>query len=241
MNKFFAQLRQARQWPIAVALVAALAMLLAGGAAFAAMTSTGGYQIWADTVSTGGLEEGLSGSSGYLMYDTGGEVSGNSSSTNYNSQAGFRSLERNSLSLSLSSASLDLGTLKADQASIGSHNLTFFTNYASGATISYSGGSLTNGGSAITAIGATAASSQPGTSQFGLRAVYLSGDVSAQPLSPYDGGSLYAFNSGDDIISVASAMAEASVFSMNYLANISGSEVAGSYSASITFTAVPNF
>lgn len=217
------------------------------GAVLAAMNSSN-YQIWADVVSVGGGEDGISAS--YYLYDTLGEgIIGRSSSTNYSSRAGFREMIKdasvNVLTLTLGSSALDLGNLSTGATGSGSHTVSVETNSPTGLSVTFSGTTLTcgacSGTNTITAIGAVAAVSSAGSSQFGFNVIYDSGDSTAVAQSPYAAAGLYAFNSGDEVISAGSAMSSGAIFDANYIANISGSETAGSYSSAITYTATANF
>ncbi len=209
---------------------------------FAAMTSNSGYQIWADTVSIGGGE--VASSSNFSISDTVGEsVAGASSSTNYSVKAGYREMENDVpiLTLSLGGSSLNLGTLSEATAATASHTLTLRSNSVTGVSLTFSGATLTSGVNQITAIGATATSSLPGTSQFGFNAIYSSGDSSAASQAPYNNPARYAFDSSSPIISSSGSMSSEAVFNINYIANISASQPSGSYATNITYTAIANF
>jgi len=224
----------------------ALALFLPAGFLLAAMTSQSGYQIWADVVSVGGAEDGVSGS-GLQLRDTIGEpiISRSSSTSGYSSKAGFREMEIDTstpvLTLSVSSNSVDLGELSSSQAKISSNVLTVDTNCPDGVRVTFSGNTLTGSSGTIAPIGATATASHPGSSQFGLNASYRSGDTSASAQSPYNSSGLYAFHSGDGIVASDVALTGPTAFNVGYLANISGSEPEGHYSTNITYTAIANF
>ena len=223
-----------------------LAIVVPTGFLMAAMTSQHGYQIWADVVSVGGSEDSVSGGS-FQLRDTLGEpiISRSSSTSGYSSRAGFREMEIDTntqvLTLSVGANSVDLGELNKTQAKVSSHVLTVDTNSPSGVRVLFSGNTLTGASGTIAPIGDTAAVSHPGTSQFGLNASYSSGDVAAQAQSPYNSSGLYAFHSGDDIISSSGALTGPTAFNIGYLANISGAEPSGNYSTNITYTAIANF
>ncbi len=208
------------------------------------MNSTN-YQIWADTFSVGG--DDISSSTSYNLRDTLGEQSiDRASSTNYGARIGFREMIKDGvLSLSVGAASVALGTLSQTSAKTGTHTLTVESNSDLGLSVTYSGATLTcsscGGTNTVTGIGTTAVASSVGTSQFGLNSIYSSGDTTPSATAQYSDAAKYAFNSGAQIISASSAMASSAVFNINYLANISGSETAGSYTTTITYTATANF
>ena len=208
---------------------------------FAMMTSTGGYQIWADVVSVGGVEDSLSSSSGFQLRDTLGEpIIGRSSSTISQVRAGFREMERGSLTLSITPSSLDLGDLSTTTASNATATLSFYSD-TGGSYVSFSGESLRNGSSYVQGIGAVATSSLAGISQFGFNAIFSQGDNFAYALSPYDQNGKYAFNSGSEVVKTDNVMSTGTDFTLNYIANISGSELSGNYSANLVFTGLGSF
>lgn len=227
-------------------IISAVFLTTSAGGLNAAMTSSN-YQIWADDFSIGG---GEASSTLYKVGDTLGESAiGRASSTNYSARGGFREMEYfrgdEVLTLSVGASSLSLGALNTSAAKTGSHTLTVDTNADYGVSVVFSGATLTcstcSGTNTVTGIGATAASSAVGTSQFGFNVIKSSGTApTAASRAPYDDAAKYAFNSGDQIVASTNAI-NSTVFDVNYLANISGSETAGNYSSAITFTATANF
>lgn len=228
-----------------IILILILAVLFAGPNMIFAKMDSANYQIWADSISEGGVEN--SASTNYELDETAGEgIIGRSDSANYSSRAGFREMQKdNSLTFSVGSASVSLGALSKTEAKTGSHTLTIQTNSSAGVSIAFSGDTLTcsscTGTNTIAVAGSTAAVSSVGTSQFGFNVMYDSGTAPiASSVSPYNTSGSYAYNSGDQIISSSNAI-NATVFNVNYIANISGVETDGSYSTTVTFTATANF
>lgn len=220
-------------------LITLIALLLTSGSLWAAMSSGDGYQIWADVISVGGIEQATS-SGGFYLDDTLGEpVTGRSSTTDATMHAGFQEMVRGDiLTLSVSPSSIILGGLSTSLTQSQNHTLTLNCSSASGVDVSFTGGTLARAGSGtVSAIGATSTTSQIGTSQFGFR---VSGGASASVQSPYN-GSQYAFHSNDNIISAPAAMTGAETFTVTYIANIAGTEPAGSYSTAITYSALASF
>lgn len=213
----------------------------------AAMNSDN-YQIWQDALSVGGGDDQVS--SNYSLRDTLGEFAvGNSSSTNYGAKIGFREIELLSdvqtLSLSLGATSLDLGELANDSAATGAISLAVETNSSTGVSVTYSGSTLTcsgcSGTNTISGVGSSSVSSIAGSSQFGFNAIYSSGSSPiATATSNYDSASQFAFSTGDEIISSVGSINE-TTFSLNFIANISGGEVAGTYTTAIVYTATASF
>lgn len=218
-----------------------ITLLLTGGIALAAMTSGDGYQIWADVISVGGIEQATS-SGGFYLDDTLGEaVTGRSSTTNNTMGAGFQEMIKDDiLSLSVNLTSLNLGTLSTASTASSSHILYIECSAASGVDVSFDGATLTSGSYTIPAIGSTAANADPGTSQFGFNAIRTVGSVS-NPEPPYDTAGEYAFNSGDSIISASAPMGSEEQYTVTYIADIGTSQAGGIYTSAITYTALANF
>jgi len=230
-----------------ITLILISVLLFSQSFVFSAMDSDN-YQIWADVISVGGGED-LS-SDNYTLQDTLGQaVVGISSSTNYTSRAGYRYPEyfdgEPSITLSLGGGSVALGTLDTSAAKTGSHSLVVGTNSGTGLSVTYSGSTLTcsacTTSNTIAGIGGSAVASTPGTSQFGLNVIFSSGTSPfATSTASYTNGGNYAFFSGAEIITSIGDIND-TTFTVNYVANIAGSESAGDYDTTITFTALANF
>lgn len=213
----------------------------------AAMSSSN-YQIWQDAISVGGGDN--QSSSNYTLGDTLGELGvGNSSSTNNSLRPGFRPGEFYSgdsvLTLSITPASVEFGNLSTTATVTGSVALSIITNSYTGVSVTYTGSTLTcsacTGTNSISAIGASASGSSIGSSQFGFNAIYSSGTSPvAASVSPYNSAGQYAFSSGNQIISSTGPINQ-TVFNINFIANISGTEAAGIYTTSVVYTATANF
>jgi hypothetical protein len=157
-----------------------------------------------------------------------------------------------SLTFSISDNSIGFGSLSAasaryaDSSGAGAgaegeaHNLIVGTNASNGYTMTLAGNTLTSGANTVTAIGAANTASSAGTEQFGVRfnAAGGTGAVSA----PYAAAG-FAFDSGafpDQVATAAGASAN-TTYSARYLANITASTEAGSYTATLTYVATANF
>src|SRR3989344_3494113 len=142
------------------------------------------YIIYADVFNAGGSETGAS--ANYKLQESIGEataLSAANSAANYGIKTGFYEMYPDQhLTFSVGSASVNLGTLSRTEVKTASHTMTAATNASKGFAIAVSGSTLTSGGNTITAIGATAAASSPGTKQFGLNlAANSSPGVGASP------------------------------------------------------------
>lgn len=206
---------------------------------FAAMSSDN-YQIWADVISVGGAEDMAS--DNYQLQDTIGEpIIGRSFSPSEELMgAGFREVLR-VLTLSLSANNLNFAQLRNHITQTANHNLTVKTNSLTGISVTFTGDTLRSGSGVINGIGSTAAAAVAGDSQFGFNVIYQSGSAPvATAKAPYNIDGLYAFQSGDEIISSAGTI-NATVFTVNYIANITGSEPSGNYTTTINYLATANF
>ncbi len=122
------------------------------------------------------------------------------------------------------------------------HNFTVITNAVNGYTVSIQGQTLTSGSTTIAAIGSTATTSLAGSEQFGLRIVAFGG--SGTSTSPYNGtGFAYAASA-----TTSSQVANATIgdnatttFSVRYLANITASTQASSYTSNVIYVVTANF
>ncbi|MFA6410270.1 MAG: hypothetical protein WCW26_01705 [Candidatus Buchananbacteria bacterium] len=233
-------------------LILSLGILLFLPVKIWAYTTSTNYVIWADVFNSGGTED--SSSTSYGLQDSIGEsviLSNTSTSASYGLKAGFREMYPDEyITFSVSATALNLGTLSTAAASSGSHTMTVDTNAANGFAVTMSGTTLTSGVNTISAIGAVAAASAPGSSQFGINlAANTVPAVGADPtgtapigsaVSPYNSTNFFAFNSGDTVASAA-VLTNQTVFTVSYLANISSAVAAGAYSTTLTYSATANF
>jgi hypothetical protein len=122
------------------------------------------------------------------------------------------------------------------------HTFSVLTNASNGYTVSLKGQTLTAGTTTIAAIGATATSSQIGTEQFGIRVVAYGG--SGTTTSPYNGTGFAYSATATTTSQISSATIgdnATTTFSVRYLANISPSTPAASYTANIIYVVTANF
>jgi hypothetical protein len=157
-----------------------------------------------------------------------------------------------SLTFSISDTSISFGTLTAvsaryasgtasgDAAEVEAHNVIVGTNASNGYTMTVGGSTLTSGANTITAIGAANTASSAGTEQFGLRMSASGG--SGTVAIPYAAAG-FAFDTAafPDTIASATGASANTTYSARYLANITASTEAGSYTGSVTYVATANF
>ncbi len=156
-----------------------------------------------------------------------------------------------SITFSISDNDIEFGTLSAaddtfadnsagNATEVEAHQLAAGTNATGGYVMYVSGATLTSGGDTIDAIGAANTASTPGTEQFGVR--YTASGGSGSVDAPYAAAG-FAYNgvaSPDNIASAAGPSAT-TTYSARYVANITASTEAGSYSTTLTYTATATF
>ncbi len=126
------------------------------------------------------------------------------------------------------------------------HTLAVGTNAPSGFTLSVRGQTLTsqqNAANTIDYIGAVAASSTPGTEQFGFR-VTESGGAGVTVSSPFSSVSSYGYSataSSSNTVAVGTGSTQTSTFAVRYVTNINAITEAGTYAASLVYIATANF
>lgn len=132
------------------------------------------------------------------------------------------------------------GTASGQSTEIEAHNLIVGTNASNGYTMTVSGNTLTSGANTITAIGASNAVSSVGTEQFGLRLTASGGSGAVN--APY-AASGFAFDTAafPDQVATSSSASSNTTYSARYMANITASTEAGSYTATLTYVATANF
>jgi hypothetical protein len=157
-----------------------------------------------------------------------------------------------SLTFSISDTSIGFGTLSAVAARFAdgtgagagaegeAHNVIVGTNASNGYTMTVGGSTLTSGANTVTAIGAANTASSVGTEQFGLRMTAAGGTGAVT--APY-AASGFAFDTAafPDAIASATGASANTTYSARYLANVTASTEAGSYTGTVTYVATANF
>lgn len=148
-------------------------------------------------------------------------------------------------------SSVSLGTLTPSSTGSGTSQIGISTNAGSGYSVTYFGPTLTSGADTITAIGATAAASAQGTEQFGINlrdngtpnvGSDPAGAGTATPTAQYNIVDSFAFVAST-ATSIASKASEDDfrLFTVSYIANISGLTEPGSYTTTINYVATATF
>jgi hypothetical protein len=120
--------------------------------------------------------------------------------------------------------------------------MTASTTAASGYTISVQGASLTRGSFTIAPIGATAATSTPGTEQFGIRATASGG--SGVVAARYSSSTDFAYNataSSSDVVATTAGVSTDTTYSLYYISNISSLTESGQYATALTYVITANY
>ena len=164
-----------------------------------------------------------------------------------------------SISFSISTTTIYFGILSSggakyasstnsagDTASTTAHNLQVGTNAPYGYNVTIQGDtlrSLQNSSNVITAIGGTAAASNPGNSQFGI-AVAVVGGTGAVVVSPYATTNQYGFNASTSTaqtLAYGNLPTDTTTYNLTYLTNITPLQAAGTYVTSLTYIGTANF
>ena len=164
-----------------------------------------------------------------------------------------------SLTFVISTTTIYFGSLNSGSAKFASstntagdtsetiaHTVAVTTNAAAGYTITIRGQTLTSqqySSGTIAFIGAAAASSTPGTEQFGMRATSTGGTgavvdptFSALTSYGYDGTATTS-----TIFATGNAPTNQTTFGIRYIANIAGTTEASNYVANLVYVATANF
>ena len=157
-----------------------------------------------------------------------------------------------SLTLSISDNTIGFGSLIAagprfatgdtngNGSEVEAHTLVVGTNALNGYSLSLNGTTLTYASSTIDQIGSTNTASVPGTEQFGIR-MTASGGTGTVAARYSGAGYAFATSTFPDQIASAAGTTANTTYSVRYLANISSNTEAGSYGATLTYTATANF
>jgi len=159
-----------------------------------------------------------------------------------------------SISFSISANTISFGTLDPTTAHYASttgqtsdtlaHNLIVATNAPSGYTLTLKGATLTsqqNPSNTITAITGSAAASSVGTMQFGIYATSTTGTVVTNYAGLANKFYYGATGTTADTLASNAGVAAGDVYNVHYLANITTTAPAGTYSSNIIYVATANF
>ncbi len=162
----------------------------------------------------------------------------------------------------MTGSAVSLGTFTPTGTNVGTSLMSASTNASSGYAITVNGTTLTSGSNTITAMGtqslnsagcAPSCTSATGTSQFGsnVRAnnvasaggafgADVSGPGSGAGSGGYNTSNSFRFFTGDTVASAAGPT-NSNLFTNSYLVNVSGSQAAGLYTATMTYICTATF
>lgn len=208
--------------------LALLSAFLFPANALAADLNSTNFTIFDNGLNSGG---GRTTSTNFILESTIGEFSGDTTSTNFSNRSGFQAIEAEpKLTMALSTNSVALGILSSGSISSGSVTVVVTTNARSGYSVKLSeDANLHSGSNDINDV--------------------LDGTVSAghEEYGISTSGSAGQLNSSDTAISGTVTVASNSTFAsaeqtvVTFEASIDSATVNGSYSHTVTFTAVANF
>ncbi|MFO0862388.1 MAG: hypothetical protein U0516_01545 [Candidatus Saccharibacteria bacterium] len=149
-------------------------------------------------------------------------------------------------------SSVGLGTITPSTTGTGTSQIGVTTNAPSGYVITYNGSLPTSGANTIASIGASATSPTQGTSQFGMNMVANtvpssfganpSGAGSANPVTALNTTNQYSFTAGSPTNAVSQGTADGfRLFTVSYLANVSGTQAPGTYTTTLTYVCTATF
>ena len=133
---------------------------------------------------------------------------------------------------------IDFGDFSPTATRSGASVMQAQTNAANGYVITINGTTLASGVNTIPALAAQTASSI-GSGQFGLN-LGVGGSGSGAVSANFSNGGQYRFNNGD-IVATAALPTDANTFTSSYIVNISGSQAAGVYTATMTYICTASF
>ncbi|MFO0862387.1 MAG: hypothetical protein U0516_01540 [Candidatus Saccharibacteria bacterium] len=149
-------------------------------------------------------------------------------------------------------SSVALGTVTTATTGTGTSQIGVTTNASSGYVITYNGTLPTSGANTIASIGASATSPTQGTSQFGMNmkantvpttfGANPAGAGSANPVTALNTTNQYSFTAGSPTNAVSQGTADGfRLFTVSYLANVSGTQAPGTYTTTLTYVCTPTF
>lgn len=241
---------------------AALGLLLAASPASIAtavcdpdaQTCSTNYQVTESFFGSGGtLEDSCS--TTYCAKQSAGALGvGNTSSTNFQAQAGFNTNRQEFLEFIVNTTSVDVGVLDPTETHVGTATFQVKTYLAEGYQVTSSGTAPSTGGHTLSALASPTASSV-GTEQFGINVVEntcpgtapgagdgsCSGTLGADPAqipdatfsfgataTGYDTADAYKYVDGDTIAE-STKSSGTTLYTISYLFNISNTTPAGTY------------
>jgi len=214
------------------------------------------YQVDETFFGTGGNLDNQS--TNYKAKTAVGELGvGNVSSPNFQAQAGFNTTDRILLELNVNGGVFDFGTLDTTQAVARTTTFTVRDYLSSGYTVQITGTPPRYANSYTLQNMASAASSSPGTEQFGVNLTANNlpgvGPFGAAPsqvpdstfgfgyaTSAYNTANLFKYVDGDTVAQ-SDKSTGITLYTLSMIANISRTTVGGTFSTALFVRAVPTY
>jgi hypothetical protein len=239
-----------------VGQLAGAGLLLAlafSGAAYAAQSSSANYQVNEVFFGSGGALNDCSAS--YCAKESAGETAvGNTSSTNYQAQAGFNTERTPYLQFVINTGSQNIGTLSTGSTTTATASFSVKAYLSSGYVVQVESPGPANGSYTMLSP-STPTASAAGTEQFGMNLVANTSPVTfgANPNqapssafgygvagSNYNTPNFYKFTNGDTIASSAKSSGETD-YTISYIFNISNVTPGGIYTLNQVLVATATF
>lgn len=240
-------LRWTGRWGIAVF---AVVVLSCARTTYAETLTSNNYQFDESSIGTSGLLN--SGSANFGITEATGDIGvGESSSNNYQIQAGSKTDPSPVLAFAISSAAPNFGVLSASTPSLTTASFSVMNYTSYGYTVQIIGSPPTNSGKSIAPM-STRGPSQIGTEQFGLNLVANTSpsSIGANPDNGQFGyGSIttnyatpnqYYFASGDTIAQSPKSSGITN-YTITYLVNVAGLTQGGQYKSDQTLVVLATF
>lgn len=234
--------------------VSLLALIIWAGPIAHAQSSSTNYKVEESFFGTGGELDASS--TNYRAKQSAGElVVGNSASANYQFQGGFNTSDEPLLEVAVNGGTYDMGNL--DMSSTGAVTASFTVrNYlSSGYVVQLNGTPPTDSvsGHTLDAM-AAAASSTPGTEQFGVNLVDNGNpDIGSNPaqvpdntysfgtaVAGYDTANLFKFVDGDTIAMSPKSSGQTN-YALSIIANVARATPSGQYGGHLSLQVIPTF
>lgn len=239
-----------------VGRVLALALLVTfgwGGVALATQSSSSNYSVDEIFFGSGGSLENCS--SSYCAKLSAGETAvGNTSSTNYQAQAGFNTDRTPYLEFTVSNTNLDIGVLTSSSTKTANATFSVKNYLSSGYIVKQTSPGPTNGNYVLAGMPTTAPSAA-GTEQFGINlrantdpALFGADAVQAPDTSFSHGQVASGYNTPnqfkyvqDDTIAYSDESSGQTVFTISYIFNVSNLTAGGTYALRHVLVATATF
>lgn len=156
----------------------------------------------------------------------------------------------------VTNATIDFGVFSPTSTVSATSEMAASTNAESGYVITVAGDTLTNGSYTIPAIGNSATTATIGQSEFGLNLkdnatpdvgaemtpAFDAGDYTGTVSSPFDTADNFAFDdTTTNEVASSTGPSAAQKYTVSYIVNVAGNQVAGTYTTTLTYICTPTY